>query len=273
MAREAYRSLYGDLTKLKDDSLLKDPAAGAGDDDEMFQLLLAVSDWVDHYCSRHFYPRTQTLRFDGNGSSKLLIPDLISLTSLKEDASDDKTFDDTWAANDYWLEPYNAEPTRHWGQPYSSIRVRHHGTKDAFSTGEQCFQVAGVWGYRQFKEDSGADLNDASMTAAKTTAAVDDGTQFAIGQTLLIGDEQMLITNISGNNLTVSRAVNGTTGAAHADNTDVYILRWPASVERAALIQTSRIWTRAADFEPFFVDADIDTDVRLLLEPFRRPAV
>ena len=36
MAREAYRFLYGDLTKLKDDSLLKDPAAGAGDDNEMF---------------------------------------------------------------------------------------------------------------------------------------------------------------------------------------------------------------------------------------------
>ena len=31
-----------------------------------------------------------------------------------------------------------------------------------------------------------------------------------------------------------------------------------------------RIWTRAADFEPFFVDADVDTDVRLLLEPHRR---
>ena len=30
MAREAYRSLYGDLIKLKDDSLLKDPANGAG---------------------------------------------------------------------------------------------------------------------------------------------------------------------------------------------------------------------------------------------------
>ena len=60
MAREAYRSLYGDLTKLKDDSLLKDPAAGSGDDDETFQLLLAVSDWVDRYCHRRFYPRVQT---------------------------------------------------------------------------------------------------------------------------------------------------------------------------------------------------------------------
>ena len=272
MGREAYRSLYGDLTKLKDDSLLKDPAAGSGDDDEMFQLLIAVSDWVDHYCNRHFYPRTQTLVFDGNGGARLLIPDLVSLTSLKEDTNDDKTFNETWAATDYWLEPYNAEPTQHWGQPYTAIRVRQGGAKDSFTAGEQHFQIDGVWGYREYTEDSGTDLNDASMTTSKTSVAVDDGTQFAIGQTVMIGSEQMLITNISANNLTVTRAINGTTAAAHADNSDVYNLRWPASVERAALIQAARIWTRAADFEPFFVDADVDTDVRLLLEPYRKLA-
>lgn len=272
MAREAYRSLYGDLIKLKDDSLLKDPAAGTGDDDEMFQLLLAVSDWVDHYCNRHFYPRTQTLAFDGNGATRLLIPDLVSLASLKEDTTDDKTFNETWAADDYWLEPYNAEPTEHWGQPYAAIRVRQHGTKDVFNAGEQHFQVAGSWGYRQLKEDSKTDLNDASMTTTKITVAVDDGTQFAIAQTIMIGNEQMLLINIATNDLTVTRALNGTTAAAHADNSDIYILRWPASIERATLIQTARMWTRAADFEPFFVDADLDTDVRLLLEPYRKLA-
>ena len=272
MGREAYRSVYGDLTKLKDDSLLKDPAAGSGDDNEMFQLLIAVSDWVDNYCNRHFYPRAQTLVFDGNGGGRLLIPDLVSLTSLKEDTNDDKTFNAAWAATDYWLEPYNAEPTQHWGQPYTAIRVRQGGAKDSFTAGEQHFQIDGVWGYREHKEDSGTDLNDASMTTSKTTVAVDDGTQFTIGQTVMIGSEQMLITNISANNLTVTRAINGTTAAAHADNSDVYILRWPASVERAALIQAARLWTRAADFEPFFVDADVDTDVRLLLEPYRKLA-
>ena len=92
MGREAYRSLYGDLTKLKDDSLLKDPASGAGDDDELFQLLLSVSDWVDHYCNRHFYPRTDTLVFDGRGTTQLLVPDLVSATTLKEDSNGDLTF-------------------------------------------------------------------------------------------------------------------------------------------------------------------------------------
>ena len=82
----------------------------------------------------------------------------------------------------------------------------------------------------------------------------------------------MLITNISANNLTVARAINGTTAVAHTDNSDVYILRWLASIERAVLIQTAQIWIRAADFEPFFVDADVDTDVRILLEPYRKLA-
>ena len=273
MAREAYRSLYGDLTKLKDDSLLKDPAGGAGDDNELFQLLLSVSDWVDHYCNRHFYPRTETLVFDGTGTAQLLLPDLISVTSLKEDNNGDLTFNETWATGDYWLQPYNAAPAQHWGGPYTAVKARAEGNKsDGFMAGEQNFQIAGVWGYVQFSEDSGTDLNDASMTTTKTTVAVDDGTQFQIGQTVLIGTEQMLVTAVSGNNLTVSRGLNGTTAAAHADNADIYILRWPASIERAALVQTARIWTRAADFEPFFVDADVDTDVRLLLEPYRKTA-
>lgn len=270
MGREAYRSLYGDLTKLKDDSLLKDPASGAGDDDELFQLLLSVSEWVDHWCNRHFYPRTQTLEFDGTGTTRLLVPDLIAIDTLKEDTNDDRTFDSTWVVDDYWLEPYNAQPTEHWGQPYTAIRVRGHCNQETFAKGEKHFQIAARWGYREYKEDSGTDLNDASMTTTKTTITVDDGTQFQIGQTIVIGSEQMLVAGISFNDLTCTRALNGTTAGAHSDNTDIFILRWPLSVERAALIQASRIWTRAADFEPFFVDADTDTDVRLLLEPFRR---
>ena len=101
MAREAYRSLYGDLTKLKDDSALKDPANGAGDDDELFQLLLAVSDWVDHYCNRHFYPRVQTLEFDGHGSPHLPVPDLIGVAALREDTKGEGVFDTVWPSSDY----------------------------------------------------------------------------------------------------------------------------------------------------------------------------
>jgi len=47
---------------------------------------------------------------------------------------------------------------------------------------------------------------------------------------LMIGSEQMLINDISTNDLTVARGLNSTTGAAHSDDSDIYILRWPASV-------------------------------------------
>jgi len=82
--------------------------------------------------------------------------------------------------------------------------------------------------------------------------------------------EQALVTAVDSDGLKVSRGLNGSAATAHASGEAVGILRWPASVERAALIQAARIWTRAADFEPFYVDADVDTDVRLLLEPYRR---
>lgn len=141
MGREAYRSLYGDLTKLKDDSLLKDPAGGTGDDDELFQLLLAVSDWIDHYCNRHFYPRTETLVFDGTGGTRLLVPDLISVDSLKEDNNGDLTFNETWATSDYWLQPYNAAPTQPWGSPYTTLKARLEGNKsDGFPSNERNIQ-------------------------------------------------------------------------------------------------------------------------------------
>ena len=272
MAREAYRSLYGDLTKLKDDTLLKDPAAGTADDDELFQLLLAVSDWTDHYCNRHFYPLTRTIRLDGAGSPRLMTPDLISLDYIKEDAAGDGSFGETWAAADYLLEPYNAAPEQHWGVPYTAARARMGGTRTGFSAGEQRFELSGVWGYRQFKERSGAALNGAVGSAASATLTVTDGAQFHVGQTVMVGREQMLVTGVTDDALSVSRGLNGTARASHADRAVVYVLRWPASVERATLVQAARIWTRAADFEPFFVDSELDTDVRLLLEPYRRIA-
>ena len=279
MAREAYRSLYGDLTKVKDDSVLKDPAAGTDDDDELFELLLAVSDWVDHYCNRHFYPRAETLLFDGPGGDRLLVPDLIAVAELAQADGEGRSFNKIWDPGDYRLLPHNASPTRHWGHPHGAIRSGGNG--NGFTAGTANFRVAGLWGYRCFVEPSGATLA-ADLTADASTATVSDGTQFHIGQTVLLGDasagkspasvEQAMVTGIDGNDLSLSRGLNGTAASTPASGIGVGILRWPPSVERAALIQAARIWTRAADFEPFYVDADVDTDVRLLLEPYRKPS-
>ena len=267
MAREAYRSLYGDLTKLKDSSLLDDPAGGSGDDDELFQLLLAVSDSVDGYCNRHFYPRTSTRTFDGTADTHLTLPDLIEVTTLKSDDDDDGTYETTWATTDYELLPLNAMPTQHWGSAYHTLRVLGRGTKSQFERGHARYQVLGSWGYRSFKEESGS-VTGGSMGASDTTVGVTSGADFAVGQTTMVDTEQMLVTGISSNTLTITRGLNGTTAATHAATT-VYVLRWPPAVERAALINAARIWTRAPAFEPFYVDVDLDSDVRILLDPYR----
>jgi hypothetical protein len=268
MAREAYRSLYGDLTKLKDASLLDDPAGGSGDDDELFQLLMAVSDSIDGYCNRHFYPRTATRTFDGTADTQLTMPDLIAVTTLKSDDDDDGTFETTWATTDYASLPLNAMPTQHWGTPYHTLRVLGRGTKSQFERGHARYQVVGSWGYRCFEEASGS-TTSGSMGASDTTAAVSDGTDFAVGQTVMVDIEQMLVSAISSNTLTVSRGLNGTTATTHSSAAVVNILRWPAAVERAALMNAARIWTRAPAFEPFYVDVDLDSDVRILLDPYR----
>ena len=273
MAREAYRSLYGDLTKLKDTSLLDDPAGGAGSADELFQLPRAVSVTVDDYCNRHFYPLTATRTFDGPADALLPVPDLLSVAALSSDDDDDGTYETAWAATDYQLVPLNAQPAQHWGGPYHALRALSRGTKQTFEPGQARYEIAGVWGYRNLQEPSGSLLNGAVADTTTTAVTVDDGTDVAVGQTVLIDSEQMLVTAISGNSLTVARGLNGTTAATHTDNTAVSILRWPAPVERATLINTSRIWTRAPAFEPFYVDVDLDTDVRTMLDAYRLAAL
>jgi len=141
MAREAYRSLYGDLTKLKDNAGLQ--MGGAGDDTALFQLLLAVSEAIDRHCGRHFYPLTAVRYFDGTGASRLAVPDLLAVTSLKADENEDKTFETPWAGTDYWLEPYNAQPDKPWGGPFTSVLARAKGAKQTFLAGVQNYEVTG----------------------------------------------------------------------------------------------------------------------------------
>ena len=88
-----------------------------------------------------------------------------------------------------------------------------------------------------FSTDLGSDLDESSnLNASDLTFTVDDGTDFAVRQTLLIGTEQLgPITAISTNDVTVAeRGLNGTTAAAHDDNADIYIWQVPYDVEQIA---------------------------------------
>ncbi len=269
---------YTDLTTLKSRGVLD--ITSTGFDTRLLALLEDVSRWIETYCDRRFYVLTATRQFDGDGGPVLHVPDLISVTTLKTDEDRDRVYELTWGNGDYLLYPLNAEPQQPWGRPYTRVLVdTESGSRPAFPSGKATVELNGSWGFRQVTVGSGADINEGgTFSASDTTLTVTDGTKFAVGQTLLIESEQLYVTAISTNDLTLTRAVNGTTAATHADGTDISIFRYPGSVVEACLLQSSRMWQRrggdlavgSGTPSSGGNGSGIDADVQRLLSPYRR---
>lgn len=84
-------------------------------------------------------------------------------------------------------------------------------------------------------------VNTGSSLTASTNdqdIAVADGTLFAVGETLLIEAERVLVQDIAGNTLYVKRAYDGTVLAAHNSGVDIYAPR-TLTVTRGALGTTA----------------------------------
>lgn len=77
------------------------------------------------------------------------------------------------------------------------------------------------------------------------TIAVQSGAAFAAGESILIDSERMLVEDIAGNNLTVKRAWDGSTIAAHTAGAVIYAPR-TLTVERGALGTTAATHNSAA---------------------------
>lgn len=77
------------------------------------------------------------------------------------------------------------------------------------------------------------------------TVPVGSGAAFAAGETILIDSERMLIEDIAGNNLTVRRAWDGSTIAAHTAGATIYAPR-TLTVQRAVLGTTAATHLTAA---------------------------
>jgi hypothetical protein len=73
---------------------------------------------------------------------------------------------------------------------------------------------------------TGQTINGA-LTASKSDVSVlaDDGTTLYVGENILIDSERMLVVDIAGNTLTVRRAWDGSTLAAHSSGATVYAPR------------------------------------------------
>lgn len=97
---------------------------------------------------------------------------------------------------------------------------------------------------------------DGALTAnqAEVSVTVDDGTQFNAGEIVLVESERVYIESISGNVLAVVRAYDGSTLAAHSDNTAVHAFR-TFTIERGANGTTAATHansTAISSYEPPF---------------------
>ena len=149
-----------------------------------------------------------------------------TVTSYKQTA---RTENETLAEgydNDYLLMPYNFSP--------KTVLKLNEDTSKGFYSGQQTLTILGSWGYTSDTEEI-TDLNGAVSSTSATTVAVTSATGLSPAETILVGSEQMYITGISSNNLTVERGVNGTTAATHSDEDAVKSYIYPSEVVQACL--------------------------------------
>jgi hypothetical protein len=111
--------------------------------------------------------------------------------------------------------------------------------------------------------DTGTNTAGAALTASKsgTTVPVVDGTKIKAGETITIDSERMFVESISANNLTVQRSFDGSVLATHASPSDIYAPR-TLTVVRAVNGTTAAAHLDAAAIVKYAPPADIMEYVR-----------
>lgn len=221
--------------------------SGTGHDADLQRLIEEVSREIDRECRRHFYVRTATRVFSVLREDRVLVGDLLSVSSAGSDTELDNTFDGETLVEgtDFVLLPDDGWPKwKLWRLPKSTKR---------FFAGQRTLQVAGEWGYGDGERSDPVDDTGAAGTvgdATSTTVTVDDASGLSAGQTLRLDSEQMFVESIAGTTLTVKRGVNGTTAAAHA-GAAVKVYRYPALIEKFVKVFIGVAWNQR-DAEGYF---------------------
>lgn len=116
-------------------------------DDAVIEALVeSVSRAIDDFCGRRFYAATQTRYFTALRADRLLVDDLLSVTTLKTDDDGDGTYETTWTAADYYLAPYNAA-LESVPEPYWRIEVSEGGDYSFPDRVRRGVEIAGSWGF------------------------------------------------------------------------------------------------------------------------------
>lgn len=222
-------NLYGSLKEIREN--LEYSASDTSDDSLLTRLLEVASREIDRFCNRHFFVKTQTKTFNPPEGNSLVIPDLLSVSSVVFDTDRDSVFDDeTWTeGTHFFLAPLDTFP--------KTEITRISWSTAVWPSDPRSIQISGGWGYGDGESASPVEAISETWTLAAVdteTLTVSDGTDYSVGETYLVGTEQIYISAISTNDLTLKRGQNGTTAATHSGATASKFL-YPLAVKQYCL--------------------------------------
>jgi hypothetical protein len=141
--------------------------------------------------------------------------------------------------SDFWLMPYNISP--------KTILKLNEDSSNTLDAGQQTLAILGSWGYTA--DTLSVTTADAISSTTTTSVSVTSATNLGPAQTVLVDSEQLYITAISGNTLTVQRGVNGTTAATHSGGAALTRYDYPELVVQACL-DIAKLTFRNRDLGP-----------------------
>ena len=239
------------------------------DEAPIVRVLGSASKRIDTYLGRSFGIRTETHTYDigrgalrndqifrgyGNevndfpdywssklsGAAVLLLGDWLAtattVTAYGQTARTSSTVLTEGIGNDFLLEPYNRSP--------KTLLKLEEDTTDSLFGGQQTLTILGEWGWQTDKIS--LSTIDAIGSTSTTAVSVASGSGTYVGDTIIIDTEQLYVSAVSGNNLTVIRGVNGTTAATHSGGAAYYRWKYPDDVTQAAL-DIARTYWRSRD--------------------------
>lgn len=258
-------------------------------------LAEATSRLIDEYCERTFYPRQRTLYLDGSGDCEQVVPDLLSLTLAEYSDDNGQTYSTLPASNYYLLAGDEYEPVT----SYDRLRINVNGlTLSYFPRGQRSLRLTGVWAYAEERDSawllSGDTVQNAPLAAADVSLTLNDvdakdayGVERRVPQGMLVRVDSEFIETTQAvdpqaNTIGLVRGRNGTTAAAHNQNTAVYVWQPPALIKRATVVQVVRHFMRSLQGfgdaratpeigELFFIK-QLDPEVRAMIDPYRKPS-
>lgn len=243
-------------------------------DTEIIAAIAAASRAQDEHCGRHFYALDAQTRYANwrgatmHDRSLLWLPvDVVSISALVVDDDGDGTYELTLVENtDYWAEPDDRETN----EPITRLRLNPNGLQIwSWPAARRSVKLTCVEGYsRQVTAIGTLGAAISSTTATSVTMTAGHGLQ--AGDLIVVDSEQIYVSAVSTNTLTVERGANGSTAATHSNGATVSRRVYPANITAACAMRAARIFRGAHVGHGVAVGPDSMGGVGTALYPVQR---